>query len=360
MNTTFLDACLNKTTSYTPVWYMRQAGRYLPEYRKLKGKHNILDIVQNPEFAAKISLQPIDLLGVDAAVMYADIMIPLLGIGVKLEIVESIGPVIHHPIASLADVKKLRKLEPEEDIPYLIQTIKILRKELKVPLIGFSAAPFTLASYLIEGKPTRAFIKTKSLMYTDKKAWDLLMQKLTDMIIVYLKAQIAAGAQALQLFDSWVGALSERDYVTYILPYTKRIFLSLRDHEVAEQSLQTERLPRSRLVTRNDIPLIHFGTNTAGFLDSFASVDCDVVSLDWRVSIDKAWKQIGYQKAIQGNLDPAVLLGDFSEIKRQVDVIFSSLPHRKGYIFNLGHGVLPQTPVKNLIKLTEYVHNKTI
>ena len=318
---------------------MRQAGRYLPEYRKLKQTYNILDIVRTPELAAKVSLQPIDILGVDAAILFADIMIPLLGIGVDLEIVENIGPVIKKPIQSLTDVQQLRVLDPEQDIPYLLQTIKILKKELKntVPLIGFSAAPFTLASYFVEGKPTRDFIKTKSFMYSNKPAWDLLMEKLSDIIIIYLKAQVATGVQALQLFDSWVGCLSEQDYQEYVLPHTKRIFESMTDANV---------------------PLIHFGTNTAGLLSSFASVSCDVVSVDWRVSLEKAWQQIGYDKAIQGNLDPILLLSDFATIRRHVDRIFDLLPQREGYIFNLGHGVLPMTPVENLIKLTEYVHSK--
>lgn len=339
MNTTFLDACFSKRTSHTPVWYMRQAGRYLPEYRKLKEKHTILDIVRTPELAAKVSLQPIDVLGVDAAILFADIMIPLIGIGVDLDIVEHIGPVIKNPIRTNQDVKKLRKLQPREDIPYLLDTITILKKELqtKVPLIGFSAAPFTLASYLIEGKPTRDFLQTKLFMYTNQKAWHALMKKLTDLIIVYLKSQVATGVNALQLFDSWVGALSENDYKTFVLPYSKQIF----------ESLKSEKMP-----------LIHFGTNTAGMLSSFADVSCDVVSVDWRISIDKAWKEINYTKAIQGNLDPALLLSDFSIIRKQVDTIFSSLPKRDGYIFNLGHGVLQQTPVENLKRLTEYVHKK--
>lgn len=339
MNTTFLEACFSKRTSHTPVWYMRQAGRYLPEYRKLKEKHTILDIVRTPELAAKVSLQPIDILGVDAAILFADIMIPLVGIGVDLDIVEHIGPVIKNPIRTNQDVKKLRKLQPDEDIPYLLDTITILKKELqtKVPLIGFSAAPFTLASYLIEGKPTRDFLQTKLFMYTNQKAWHALMKKLTDLIIVYLKSQVATGVNALQLFDSWVGALSENDYKTFVLPYSKQIF----------ESLKSEKMP-----------LIHFGTNTAGMLSSFADVSCDVVSVDWRISIDKAWKEINYTKAIQGNLDPALLLSDFSIIRKQVDTIFSSLPKRDGYIFNLGHGVLQQTPVENLKRLTEYVHKK--
>ncbi len=339
MNTTFLDACFSKKTAHIPVWFMRQAGRYLPEYRKLKGDRNILDIVQDPKTASQIALQPVDILGVDAAILYADIMIPLLGVGVDLEIVENIGPVIKNPLESLEDVKKLRLLEPENDIPYLLETIGILRNKLKerAPLIGFSAAPFTLASYLIEGKPSRDFIKTKSFMYNQREAWYLLMRKLSALITAYLQAQKDAGVQAIQLFDSWVGSLSQRDYEEYVLPATKEIFSTLHDGVV---------------------PLIHFSTNTTSFLKPFSSVECDVVSIDWRVSVDKAWRKIGYEKAIQGNLDPAVLLGDFSFIQKRVDEIFTLLPKREGYIFNLGHGVLPNTPVENLKRLTEYVHQK--
>jgi len=339
MNTTFLDACFRKKTDYTPVWYMRQAGRYLPQYKKLKGDRNILDIVRIPELSAQIALQPVDILGVDAAVLYADIMIPLIGIGVDLEIIESIGPVINKPLQMVNDVKKLRELTPREDIPYLLETITILKKELKtkVPLIGFSAAPFTLASYLIEGKPTRNFLKTKAFMYQQQKAWNLLMEKLSDLIIVYLQSQSKAGVDAIQLFDSWVGCLSAQDYEEFVLPHSKKIFSALK---------------------KNAIPRIHFGTDTAGMLSEFSSVDCEVISIDWRIPLAKAWEVIGDKKAVQGNLDPALLLGDFSYCKKRVDQLFHSLPKKEGYIFNLGHGVLPNTPVKNLLQLTEYIHSK--
>ncbi|HSW97889.1 MAG TPA: uroporphyrinogen decarboxylase [Candidatus Saccharimonadales bacterium] len=335
MNTTFLDTCFSKKTAYTPVWLMRQAGRYLPEYKKLKANRNILDIIKIPELAAQICMQPVDILHVDAAVLYADIMIPLLGIDVDLEIIESIGPVITKPLENIEDVKKLRDLDPENDIPYLDKTIRILRNDLSVPLIGFSAAPFTLASYLIEGKPSRDFIKTKTFMYSQPEAWELLMNKLSSLIILYLTTQIKSGIQAIQIFDSWVGFLSEEDYIHFVLPYSKKIFKALQEH---------------------NIPLIHFGTNTAGMLKAFSSVGCDVVSIDWRMPLAKAWKVIGYQKAIQGNLDPAILFADFPIIKKRVDSLFGSLPKKEGYIFNLGHGVLPLTPVKNIQKLVEYVH----
>lgn len=342
MNTSFLDTCFSQKTTHTPVWFMRQAGRYLPEYRRLKDNRNILEIVKNPKLACQIALQPVDILGVDAAILYADIMIPLLGIGVDLKIIENIGPIINQPIQSLEDVKKLRILEPFQDIPYLLETITILRNKLKfkVPLIGFSAAPFTLASYLIEGRPSRDFIKTKLFMFNQKPVWFELMQILTQIIITYLKAQVRAGIQAIQLFDSWVGVLAEPDYIEYVLPYSKLIFDNLSSEKV---------------------PLIHFGTNITAILQPFSSVNCNVVGVDWRVSLDKAWQEIGYEKGIQGNLDPSLLLStDFSLIKKRVDDIFESLPKKEGYIFNLGHGVLPDTPVKNLIRLTEYIHRKSI
>jgi len=337
MNTTLLDAALGKKTKYTPVWYMRQAGRFLPEYQKLKGDKNILDIIQTPELAAQIALSPVKVLGVDGAVLYADIMTPLVGIGVELEIIESVGPVIRKPFSSINDIKRIRSLEPQEDIPYLLETISILKKELEVPLIGFSAAPFTLASYLIEGKPSRDFLKTKLFMYTQREAWDALMESLSELIVVYLLAQIKQGVDIVQLFDSWVGCLSELDYIEYVLPFTKRIFEE---------------------ISKTKTPSIHFGTNIAAFLLAFASVDCNVISVDWRMPLAKAWQEIGPDKGIQGNLDPALLLGDFSLVKTRVDEIFAALPKREGYIFNLGHGVLPGTPVENMIKLTEYVHSK--
>lgn len=326
-------------TEYTPVWYMRQAGRYLPEYRKLKQKYTILDICKTPELAMQVAKQPVEILGVDAAILFADIMIPLLGIGVDLEIVENIGPVIAKPIQSDLQVKNLRELDPFVDISYLFETITLLKKELSVPLIGFSAAPFTLASYLIEGRPTRDFMKTKSFMYNSPITYHKLMGKLTDLIIVYVSAQIKTGVSSIQLFDSWAGCLSAYDYETFVYPYSKKIF--------------------STLSCNFSVPLIHFGTNTAGFISSFSSVDCQVIGIDWRIPLHEARVKINPKMAIQGNLDPCVLLSDFSHVKKQVDVLFEQMGKtRRGYIFNLGHGVLPQTPVDILKKLTEYVHKK--
>jgi uroporphyrinogen decarboxylase len=336
--TPFIAACLRQPAAHTPVWYMRQAGRCLPEYRALKEKHNILTLARTPELATEISLMPIHRFGVDAAILFADIMLPLIGMGVDLEIVETIGPVIADPIKDERDVAKLRGIDPA-DFEYLTKTIRMIKRELagKIPLIGFSGAPFTLASYLIEGKPTRDFIKTKQMMYGDPAAWSKLMRKLTDVVIDYLKLQTDAGVDAIQIFDSWVGCLSKEDYVAHVLPYSRELFAA---------------------IDATKTPRIHFGTNTTAFLEEFASVECEVVGVDWRLSLDDAWKKIGAGKAIQGNLDPIVVLGDFDLVKQKVDDIFARLPRKQGFIFNLGHGVLPDTPYENLIKLTEYVHAK--
>lgn len=335
----FLAACYRKPTEHTPAWYMRQAGRCFPEYRKLKETYDILTLCRTPELAAQVTMMPVNTFKVDAAILFADIMLPLIGMGVDLAIVEAIGPVIANPIKNLADIKKLRPLEPDADLDYLKQTIAILRDKLgdKTPLIGFSGCPFTLASYLIEGKPSRNFLKTKQLMYNQPEAWGTLMQLLTNSVIAYLKMQLTSKVQALQLFDSWVGALSRDDFVQYVLPYSSQIFAALTD---------------------SGIPRIHFATDTAGFLEEFASVECEVIGVDWRIPLDTAWKRIGPNKAIQGNLDPAILLADFDLVKKRVDTIFESLPQRNGFIFNLGHGVLPDTPVETLVKLTDYVHSK--
>ncbi len=337
MPTVFLDACQRKITSFTPVWFMRQAGRSLPEYRKIKEKYDLLTICQTPELAAEVTLLPLKKLGVVAAVLFSDFMLPLLPLGFNIKLVDGIGPVISNNIESVKDINNLKTVDSQKDFSSVLKTIELLKKDLKVPLIGLAGAPFTLASYLIEGRPTRDFIKTKILMYSQPKAWHTLMDKLTNLTTVYLKKQIKAGVDAVQLFDSWVGYLNGYDYKKYVLPYSKKIFKSL---------------------SRFKIPLIHFGVNTGAFLKLFSSLDCNVVAVDWRVSLDWAWKIIGYNKAIQGNLDPVIVLADFSVIKKQVDRIFREVGERPGYIFNLGHGVLPATPVKNLAKLVEYVHSK--
>jgi len=338
----FIEACYKKPAKHIPVWYMRQAGRCLPEYRKLKEKYDILTLARTPALATEVSLMPIKRFGVDAAILFADIMLPLIGMGVDLDIVEKIGPVIKNPIRTMEDVQKLKVLTEAQDFKYLDETIANLKKELSrmtpaVPLIGFSGAPFTLASYLIEGKPSRDFALTKKMMHEEPDSWRFLMRVLTDSILFYLKVQVEAGIEAVQLFDSWVGCLSKDDYVKYVLPFSEEIFKGLK---------------------YANIPRIHFAVDTTAFLKEFASVDCEVVGIDWRISIPDAWKIIGENKAIQGNLDPATLLCDFEVIKKEVDKIIDSLPKREGFIFNLGHGVLPDTPYETIIKLTEYIHGK--
>lgn len=334
-NDTFLKACRSEPTNYTPVWFMRQAGRSLPGYRQLRKKYGVLEIAQTPELAAQVSLEPVDRLGVDAAILFADIMLLPLAMGIDLKIVDAVGPVIDKPISNKQDVTRLKLFDPAS-IEYLQQTIKILRSELKVPLIGFSGAPFTLASYLIEGEPSRKWIKTKCFMYEQKEAWNQLMETLSDAIIQYLSTQIDAGAQAVQLFDSWVGCLAATDYREYVLPHVQRIFEELK---------------------AKNVPRIHFGTDTAAMLKDFANVDCEVVSLDWRVDLSEAKKLIG-NKAMQGNLDPALLLTEQQNIENKVDQLFDSLSSRQGFIFNLGHGVLPETNDVKLKQLVEYVHAK--
>jgi uroporphyrinogen decarboxylase len=334
-NDTFLRACRSEQTDYTPVWFMRQAGRSLPGYRELRKKYDLLTLTQTPELAAQVSLEPIERLGVDAAILFADIMLLPIAMGVDVRIVDAVGPIIDDPITKPSDVAKLLPFEAGK-IGYLQETIRLLRSDLKVPLIGFSGAPFTLASYLIEGAPSRTWTKTKQFMYAEPEAWHLLMETLSTAIISYLKVQIKAGAQAVQLFDSWVGCLAPADYREYVLPHVQKIFDGLEDEGV---------------------PRIHFGTNTAGLLQDFASVSAEVIGLDWRVDLDRA-KQIIGSKVIQGNLDPTIMLSSTKTIQAGVDRVFDSLPSRDGFIFNFGHGVLPETDDAKLKQLVDYVHAK--
>lgn len=334
-NDTFLRACRNEVTDHTPVWFMRQAGRSLPGYRELRKKYDMLTLAQTSELAAQVSLEPVERLDVDAAILFADIMLLPIAMGVDVKIIDSVGPIVDEQITGLKDIAKLRPFDPA-NLEYLRQTIKILRSELNVPLIGFSAAPFTLASYLIEGKPTRTWVKTKQFMYEQPEAWSQLMKTLSHAIIGYLDMQITAGVQAVQLFDSWVGCLAPTDYRHYVLPHVQGIFASLKDQSV---------------------PRTHFGTNTAGLLPDFAHVDCEVIGLDWRMDLNWA-KQFTGSKAIQGNLDPAIMLASTETMYAHVDQLFDSLPSRTGYVFNFGHGVLPETDDIKLKKLVEYIHAK--
>ena len=331
----FLQAARHQPVDVTPVWLMRQAGRSLPEYRKLRERWSLVDIVAQPELCAEVTLQPVRRLGVDAAVMFADIMLPLRGMGVEFELVENVGPVIARPIASAADVDRLVVPAGEEAAPQVITAVRQVVAESPVPVIGFSGAPFTLASYLIEGRPSRDFSKVKAFMYSEPAAFDKLLAKLAATMAGYLKAQVAAGVSAVQLFDSWVGALAVEDYESRVLPHTKAIFTALKS---------------------SDVPRIHFGTDTAGLLESIASAGPDTVSVDWRVPLDVAWDRFGHERGIQGNLDPAVLLGPPELVRERTRDVLRRAAGRPGHIFNLGHGVLPSTPLENLQLLIETVH----
>jgi uroporphyrinogen decarboxylase len=331
----FLRACRRQEVDATPVWFMRQAGRSLPEYRAIRERYSLLEICRRPEICAEVTLQPIRRLGVDAAILFADIMIPLIATGVDLDIVENVGPVIRHPMRTAADIAALRVFEPEQDVPYVLETIRMLRGELGgTPLIGFAGAPFTLAAYLVEGKPSRDFIRVKGFMYREPDLWHDLMTRLGDMVAAYLQAQIAAGAQAVQLFDSWVGALSPRDYARYVLPYSRRILTAVS----------------------GSVPVIHFGTNSATLLDQMAAAGGDVIGVDWRIPLDAAWARVGPERAVQGNLDPCVLLAPSAVIEDQARDVLDRAAGQPGHIFNLGHGVNPETPVDHLARLVEFVH----
>jgi uroporphyrinogen decarboxylase len=334
-NDTFLKAARGEKTDHVPVWYMRQAGRSQPEYRALKEKYSLFEITHQPELCAYVTRLPVEQYGVDAAILYKDIMTPLPAIGVDVEIQSGIGPVISNPIRSLADVEKLGELSPEEDVPYVLETIKLLTTEqLSVPLIGFSGAPFTIASYMIEGGPSKNYNKTKAFMYTEPKAWFALMDKLADMIIIYVKAQIKAGAKAIQIFDSWVGALNVEDYRTFIKPVMNRIFSSLKEENV---------------------PLIMFGVGASHLALEWNDLPLDVVGLDWRLPISEA-RSMGINKTIQGNLDPAILLSSWEVIEERAKKILDMGMEQPGYIFNLGHGVFPQVNPETLKRLTAFIH----
>ena len=337
MTSRFLHACRREATDATPVWFMRQAGRALPEYRAIREKYSFMDVCYQPELCTEVTIQPVRRLGVDAAIMFADIMTPLIATGVGVELVDNVGPVVAEPIRSQADVERIRPLEPEQDIPYIIASVKMLKAELgATPLIGFAGAPFTLAAYLIEGKGSRNFLKTKAMMYGAPEVWHALMGRLADLTIAYLGAKAAAGVDALQLFDSWVGCLSPRDYAAFVQPHTSRIIGAVRE--------------------RHDLPFIHFGTNTATLLPLMKHDGGTVIGADWRIGLDEAWDLIGADKAIQGNLDPAVLLGPADHVLREAADVLRRANGRPGHIFNLGHGIHPETPVDNLHRLVEFVH----
>lgn len=331
----FLRACHHQSVDVTPVWFMRQAGRSLPEYRKIRERFSLEEIVRNPDLCAEVTLQPVHRLGVDAAVMYSDIILITQAMGVDVTLVENIGPVVARPISSAPDIAALRTPSAQEAAPYMLEAIRSTVRASPVPVLGFSGAPFTLASYLIEGRPSRTFLKTKQFMYNEPAAFSQLLEKLAQVVSDYLTAQIEAGAHAVQLFDSWAGALSVADYRSYVLPHTAHIFSA------------TQHL---------GVPRIHFGTTTAGLLEAIAEAGPDIVSVDWRVSLATAWQRIGYEKGLQGNLDPTVLLGPADVIRDQTQRVLREAEGRPGHVFNLGHGVLPETPVESLQLVVDTVH----
>lgn len=337
-NDAIIRAYRGEKTDYTPVWYMRQAGRSQKEYRELKKKHSLFEITHQPEMCAYVTRLPVEHYGVDAAILYKDIMSPLPAIGVDVEIKSGIGPVIADPIQSKADVEKLGSINPKEDVPYVLETIRLLTEEqLDVPLIGFGGAPFTLASYMIEGGPSKTYSKTKAMMYRDPETWFMLMDKLADMTITYIQAQVEAGAKAIQIFDSWVGSMNASDYRIFIKSIMTRIFTELENEGV---------------------PLILFGFGASHLLMEFNDLPVDVIGLDWRTSIKEA-RAMGVTKVLQGNLDPAILLSDWDTIETRTKAILDESIEDGHHVFNLGHGVTPDIEPATLKKLTELIHTYT-
>jgi uroporphyrinogen decarboxylase len=336
MNDRFLKACRREPVDWTPVWFMRQAGRYMAEYRSLRAKHSILELCKTPELAAQVTLQPIDRFPLDAAIIFADILLPLEAMGLSLEFADGEGPVIHNPISDRGSVDRLKVVDGEE-LSYVAEAISLTRKSLngRVPLIGFAGAPFTLASYAIEGGGSRNYVLTKQLMYREPDVWHKLMDKLARVVTGYLRRQIRAGAQAIQLFDSWVGCLAPGDYEEYVLPHVQLIFEGLK---------------------REGVPLIYFGTGTSAILRQMRHAGGDVLGVDWRIHLDEAWTTVGHDVAVQGNLDPLVLFAPLHEIERRVEDILRRAARRPGHIFNLGHGILPNTPVEHVAAVVDMVH----
>jgi uroporphyrinogen decarboxylase len=337
MNDTFLKACRGEKVDHTPVWLMRQAGRYLKEYREVRSKVDFLTLCKTPELAAKVTIQPVDILGVDAAILFSDILIPVEAMGMHLEFSEKKGPVLGEPVRSKSGADKLIIPDTEDSMPFVLEAIAILRQELRgrVPLIGFSGAPFTLATYIIEGGSSKNFINTKKMMYQNRGLFEGLMDKITATVIEYLSAQIQAGAQAVQLFDSWAGILSPYDYEEIIFPYVKAAIKALR---------------------KFGVPVIYFVNDCAGLIKIIRKSGADVIGVDWRVDIEDAVKKLGKKVSVQGNLDPCVLFAPREHIEDRVQDILNKAFPARGHIFNLGHGILPETPTENAIAMVEAVH----
>ncbi len=336
-NFRFLKACRGEPVDCTPVWFMRQAGRYMKVYRDLKEKHTFLELCKTPELACEVTLQPLDVLGVDAAIIFADILLPLEPMGTGLEFTAGDGPSIPRPVRTRKDVDALKPVNSEEQLGYVGKAIQMVRGEIagKMPLVGFAAAPFTLASYMVEGGKSKDFTTTKLMMYEEPEMWTLLMTKVSDVLIDYLKMQVKSGAQTLQVFDSWVGCLNPADYQKYILPHTRRVFDGLKDAGV---------------------PVINFSTGTSSMLPLIRKAGGDAMGFDWRIHLDDAWQQIGHGTPIQGNLDPNILFAPIPVIREKVHDILKRAAGRPGHIFNLGHGILQHTPVDHVKAVVDIVH----
>jgi uroporphyrinogen decarboxylase len=339
----FLRACRRLAVDSTPVWLMRQAGRYMPEYRAIREKYNILEVIRSPELACEVTLQPIQAFDVDAAIIFADILPPLVGMGLDLEFARGEGPVIHNRLNRPYDIDLLATPPAEQTMGATLEAIKLVTAELAprdIPLIGFAGAPFTLASYAIEGGGSKTYARTKALMYSEPAAWQRLMDKLVTVQADYLLKQAQAGAAGLQLFDSWAGiALSRYDYLRYVQPYNTKLF---------------------QMLDRANVPVINFSTGTFSYLEAVAACGGDVIGVDWRMPLDAAWEKAGPEKAVMGNLDPIALLAPWRELQFRIDQVLEQANGRLGHIFNLGHGILPNTPVDNVRRLVEYVHEKTL
>jgi len=336
----FCRAARRERVERTPVWFMRQAGRVLPEYRAVRERFSLVEICRRPDLCAEVTLQPLRRMPLDAAVLFSDIVLPLIAIGVDVEIVDGVGPVVRDAVRDAAGVRRLRAVEPNEDLPYLTETIRLLARELhpQRAVLGFAGAPFTLASYLIEGRASRHFLRTKQMLYANPALWHELMSRLTSITVATLRAQVRAGADAVQLFDSWVGALGPADYAEFVQPHVRRIFAELAPEGV---------------------PMVHFGVHTAGLLDLMKDDGATIIGLDWHLLLDEAWERIGHDLGVQGNLDPAALFGPPNALERRAADVLARAANRPGHIFNLGHGLHPETPLANVMHLVDFVHNES-
>jgi uroporphyrinogen decarboxylase len=334
----FLKACRREAVDVTPVWFMRQAGRYMADYRALRQRYSLLEICRIPDLAVAVTLQPVDVIEVDAAILFSDLLIPFTPMGLDFDFIKGEGPSIAHPVRCAGDVDRLRSFDPREALPYVFETIRLLRRELvdRVPLIGFGGAPFTLAAYAIEGGPSTTYARTKAFMYAQPAAWHRLCERFARTMVTYLTAQVEAGVQALQIFDSWAGALGRNDYREFAHPHTSRIFSE---------------------VGKLGVPVVHFGVGTAAILADMADAGGDVIGVDWRLPLDEAWSIVGPERAVQGNLDPTLLLGPRQRLFAAADDVLRRAGGRAGHIFNLGHGILPNTPLELVQELAKHVHS---